>query len=176
MRLTEEETIKIKVLGENESNRILNALFPKIQNRLKNLVGIKIIKADNTLIKSLKEEIESIIKSEREQKIQAFKQEDYANISSLYLSITPYSISLKISLCFNGGSYEDNSYYCIYHENYKYFGEIKDTKLKELYNIEIKPSLNAEKEISKIKKCKEILKNLQAEKEKLPYFLKDFVK
>ncbi len=175
-----EEEIKLKVLGENEARRVLNLVVPKMQKFLDKCKGIKILKVNGCFTKEISQGINDILKPLREQiKITPFKQGHYAEISSLYLSATTYDLSLKLTISFNGGEYEDKTYYCIYYDKPFYLCRVENSRIKDFYENKELPfkMINAEEQIKQIKKCSDILKQFNEEKEKInPYELRNYVR
>lgn len=177
--MNREEEIKLKILGENEINKVISLIIPKIESRLKTLLGVKIQKVNYCLKKDVAEEIEQFLKEKREQiKLNPFKKGDYVSISHLYLNPTSYDLSLKISICFNGGKYEDNTYYCSYYSKDYYICSMENCQIKNFYKEKYEESkyIDSEQMIKQIEKCKKLKAELEEEKDKLnPYGLRDYV-
>jgi len=74
------------------------------------------------------------------------------------------SVWLKVKLCFNGGSYDDRSYYCVYAEESYYIGQLKNgfdllsieplEKILKERNFE---PVNLQQEIEKIEKYEALI-------------------
>jgi hypothetical protein len=171
--------IRLKVLAENEMRRIFNIMTPKIQKRLRGCVGFKIIKKDGTFIKALHEDLNEFLKVEREQlKLIPFSEGGSANISYFYLTPSTYNIYFKLQLCFSGGSYEDrtNYYYCFYWAKEYDICSLDNGKIKEFREFTPYKEINADEQINQINKCRDILEQLNKEKDKIAFYeLKDYV-
>jgi hypothetical protein len=172
------EDIKLKVLGENEVNKVLNIVNPIIKNRLKDYLGIKILKVNQELIKELKEDIDKILNSEKDKiSINPYKKGDYAKIQVLYLSSSHYDLKIEISINFSGGNYEDKTYYCYYHKKTSYICSLENSQIKQFYDFIGFKSINTEQQIKQVEKCIKLLEELNQEKNQLfPYELREFVR
>ena len=169
-------TIKRNAFMENESRRILNKVMPIIIEEFKPYLNKKVLKIDNSLLKEIKDN--SILKTFKEKEtISPLIKGDCATINNLYIDTNDYSLSIKLTLCFNGGNYENNSAYCYYYENFSYICEIDKKKVKKVYEYENKEEINEDDEIKvyiKSKRLKDEL-NLELSKFKL-YQSKDLIK
>jgi len=172
------EDIKLKVLGENETNKVLNSVIPLIQNRLKDYLGNKILKVNQELIKELHTDINNILENQKKSiKINPFKKGDYAEIQVLYLKSSNYDLSIEISINFSGGSYEDKTYYCYYHKKTSYVCSLENSQIKQFYDFIGFKNINTEQQIKQVEKCIKLLEELNQEKNQLfPYELREFVR
>lgn len=125
-------SIKDKVFMENENIKISNQLEKKLKAYFKKYVGEKIIKNDETLIKKIAsdDEFKNIIQ-EGNYKVNPLK-DGYADINIYISARFGHNLKAEIKNCFNGGSYEDKTYYCVYVEHTLYIGNIKDGVLTDL--------------------------------------------
>jgi hypothetical protein len=153
----EQEQIKNKVFMENESRKVLNEILPLYSQILNKYKNQQILKVDKSFLKKVDDEIRTIKPSI---KINPLNSGDSVNISYCYLKVDLYTISLKLNLCFNGGSYEDKTYYCNYYESYKYICDIENLKIKSFYPYEELKQIDFKKEIEVYNKAKELKKLL----------------
>jgi len=151
--LTNWEIQKIKntVHYENESRKVLNIEAKRISEILKQFEKEQILKKDGSLLKKIKDLIKF-----QEYKITPITSEGTATIN-LFLECNTYSIILNATLCFNGGSYDDKTYYCDYYKGYKYIAEIGNLSIKRFYDIKEMSQIDITEEL---KKCEDI-KNLK---------------
>jgi hypothetical protein len=124
------KNLKLEIHGKNEINRIalnqINHIYPQLQK----FVGKKI----NTLNgKSAK----FIIDFKKEDaNICQLTDNDYASNQGCYFEFGRSAIYLHIRLCFNGGKYDDHTYYCQYFEKTIYLGDMENNELKNLVSLE----------------------------------------
>ena len=140
----------------NEVNRLRDLLVLNLPSQIKPFLNQKILKADGGLTKKFSSSIE----------YPEFKPTPlnggFASLQYCYISGDSYSLTVKISLCFHGGSYDDKTYYCQYVSDTIYLAGMSQQSLKELYTLKTRIPIDADKELIKIKKFKELTK--QAEK------------
>jgi len=105
---------------------VLNHILPQ----LKKLEGIKIINADGSKSKKYY----NVTDYERQDE----KGENVYTSYQYYIEYSKYSVWLKVKICINGGSYDDNTAYCTYFNESFYIGKMDDTGtfLKEVEDIE----------------------------------------
>lgn len=141
----------LDVHGNNELNRIALLLIACIYPQLLTYLGQKI----NTLNGKSKKFVinfDKIIPN-----ICNITNKDFASNQLCYIDIDKYSIYLNVKLCFNGGEYENNTYYCQYFEKSIYLGDMENFTLLNLLSLnEITANLsnviNIDDEIEKIEK------------------------
>ena len=130
---TNENKIRDNVFMENELRKVLAAETARLIPVLTKFIGQKILKADNSLCKK----VSDALHLEQGEKISPLKQGDFARVHWLHLDTTAYSLYLKAAVNFNGGSYDDKTYYCEYRDDSVYMGEIVNGALKSVYEPKI---------------------------------------
>ena len=154
------KNLKLRVHAKNQLNSILIEELKNIVPQLKKYEGQKIVNADGTICK--KTPINYLKK-----KPLPFENGFAANHIT-YLDITRYSVLLKVSICLNGGKYEDKTYYCIYSEETVFICDLLNnnapTRILEVEEIiknnNLSTDINEEIEASKIQKCKDLKNEL----------------
>lgn len=88
---------------------------------------------------------------------------DTATLHLCYLTEGYNNLILKMKICLNGGSYEKRTYYCQYFEQEINLGEVKNSVLVSVKNLEdiiktyeLDEIVSIDEEIEKIKKYKEL--------------------
>jgi len=164
--------IREKAHAENEINKVLNALIPEVNLIFKSYLGKKVIKTDGDLIKDLKEQFNNIDYNQIELKP---LNKGNVEISSCYIANSTrgfgsYSMTLKVKLCFCGGSYEDKTYYCFYHNKTYYFGELKEQILTKIEDFKPFEEINTDLEIITFKNCQVLRDQLEKEQNKFKIY------
>ena len=168
------DTIKRNTFMENESRKILNEIMPIIKEELSPYLNKKVLKVNGELLKEIRDN--SILRTFKK-KINPLIKGDYATISHLYIDTSPYSLSVKLSLCFNGGNYEDRTNYTYYWETYSYICNIDKNEIKDIKEYENKNMVNVDDEILVFKKAIKLKDELDLELSKFKlYKLKDLIK
>ena len=171
------DNLKNKIYFENEHIKIYNAIEPKIKEFFKNYLNKKIIKADGDLIKEIKnnEKLNQILETKQYlDLIKPLRQNDNVFIH-LYIKAQYSTIKVNIKLCFSGGSYETNDYYCKYIDYYLYIGETEKQILKKIYEPEQKKEINYIEQNQLIDEYRKKEKELRAIKEKIKYCLFQYI-
>ena len=153
---------ELDVFGKNELNRLALVEINNILPQLEKYIGSKI----NTLNGfSKKFNIEHL-----DLKPNPYNN-GFAMLHRCYLTLSYHTLKLEFSICFNGGKYEDHSYYCRYFDKTYYLGESKDNMvLDSIYPIEniIKSeTINLDEQKKLIERYKELEKELSDLKYKI---------
>lgn len=167
-----EEKIKREIHKRKELNKVYNANVDLLNKILKEYHQHKFTKTDGTKLKEIDERLKELIKP----KVEPFKKGHNATISYIYVSVGYGSVSLKISLCFNGGSYDDKSYYCEYHEDYFYLGYVDKQILRDITEQKKREDLNEDEQINAIRETEKAKKIYDEAKDKVKiYSLKEYL-
>lgn len=154
-----EEEIKNNVHAENQLRKIHNLVSNKIRAILRPYIGQKIVKqSDQALIKALKDQADKILGEARQADITPLIAGHWAKCH--YISLQPtYSILwVRISLSFNGGSYDDPSKgkpYTLYYDDSYYMGDT-DHKTGVLEKVSADCTLSSVKATEQIKAYKKV--------------------
>jgi hypothetical protein len=104
------------------------------------------------------------------------KNNDFGRNHICYLDISTYSIWLKVSLCFSGGKYEDNTYYCSYIDKSVYIGKVENCMLTEISkpddiikDYKLNNLIDIDNEQAKVKKYNSLLSELEQVKNSFAY-------
>ena len=157
--------IKREVQKENALRNIVNVERAKLADILRPFMGLKIQKVDYTLVKKIKDFVNFDIGCN----IEPLTAGGYASVQIIRLELSQYAIWLHVSLCYNGGSYDDNTHYCEYYKDCFGVADIRDRKLTNICENEPLPPLDADEQENQFNKCKDLKDNLEAEKELLYY-------
>jgi hypothetical protein len=92
----------------------------------------------------------------------------FAMVQFCYLSVNYGKLMLKISLCFNGGKYEDGTYYCHYYKRDFELGNVNNFLLTSIFDLDnivndyqLNDIINLEEEEQKITKYKQLEEELR---------------
>lgn len=168
----QEEELIFKVRGENATISVLNYVTPKLLEVFKGLEGQQVLKVgasvcNGELLKKYKDQTDLILR-ETEKKV---SNKDILYI--LYLDVSGYSVYIHVKARFNNLS--ENGF--LYYDNTKYILDLRDLKIKSLYEFKELGIINENEQLKTFNKCLELLEELNAEKSKLkPYGLTDMVK
>lgn len=168
-------TLKDRIFIENQHIKISNEIDNKTKEYFKKYVGTKIFISGGTLLKKIKEdpELKTIID------IKNYKPMPLngGHISlNLYIHAGHgYSLQANVKLCFNGGSYEDKTYYCVYIEHPVYIGKLKNKTLTELEPRLQKNLIDFKQQKKQIDLFKEKSKELRVIKSSINYNLNGFI-
>lgn len=172
------EQLKRFILIENNNRFILNKITPAITEIIKPFLDKNILNKDSSILKKLNDLIKEEIKKQTElikPLIKPLKEGDFISINC-YLDHSVYNLSLKLTLCYNGGLYsddknykKDNPYYCIYYDSYKYFADIEDGILKKVFFIE-NNFINPIAEAEQLNKCIKLNEELKKEIDLLTFY------
>lgn len=160
--------VEREIHKENTIRKIRNVEFKRIREILLPFVGSKIRKADGEMIKKAHD----LLQFDKEREIEPLTKGGYARLNCMYINLSEYSLYLKIDICFNGGSYEDNSYYCEYKHSAYYLGSIKNSMLTEIYDYEDMAMLDVKAQCKQYDKVQGLKRKLVSEKDKLFYELR----
>ena len=138
--------IKNQIHFQNEVIKLKNFVVPQVIEQFKPFVGTKILKVDNSFLQKtgLSKNIECNFKPV------PLNPGDYARIHQLYIEVSTYSMFFHICICFSGGKYEDNTYYCQYEETSFYIGDIDGLTLKKITSFEPEDIIDLETELKNI--------------------------
>jgi len=169
-------SLKDKVFIENQLIKVSNTLDKKLKDYFKKYESEKILLVNNTLIKKIKEdkELKNIL-NENNYKISSLNN-GHVSLNLYITSGHGYSLFGFVKLCFNGGSYEDKTYYCLYVENYINIGELDKNILKKVNDYYTREPLNYENQKKLIKLHQEKTKELNELSNKIHHSLKDNLK
>ena len=169
-------SLKDKTFMENQHTKISNKIDNKTKEYFKKYVGTKIIISDGTLLKKIKEDPD--LKTITD--ITNYKP---TPLNGGHVSLNLYvhngygnSLQINVKLCFNGGSYEDKTYYCVYIEHPVYIGKLKSSILTELEPSLQKDLIDFKQQEKQINLFKEKSKELQIIRNKINYNLDGFIK
>lgn len=159
----EMERVKFNTIMENQGRSILTEVIPYITEILKPFIGKKISNADSTLTKKVKELID--LEPFKKKDIKPVFDGDYAGIGNLYLKVTDYNISLKVSLNYNQGK-NKTPHYCFYQDVDCFIASIENNILTEIKPTELKQR-DVEEELKQFAKVWELRKQFHEENDKL---------
>lgn len=160
--------VEREIQKENTIRKIRNIEAKRIREILLPFLGSKIRKADGYMVKK----IDGLLKFDREREIEPLTKSGYARLNCIYINLSEYSLYLKIDVCFNGGRYEDNNYYCEYKHSAYYLGSIKNSMLTEIYDYEDMAMLDAKAQCKQYDKVQTLKTELETQKSKLFYELR----
>ena len=168
------KNLKLRVHAKNQLNSILIEELKNIIPQLKKYEGQKIVNADGSICK--KTPINYIRKNP------VPFENGFAANHITYLDITKSSVFLKVSICLNGGKYEDKTYYCIYSDEAVFIcnllNENAPTRILEVEEIiknnNLSTDINEEIEASKIQKCRELKEELNKVKNSILINVDDY--
>jgi hypothetical protein len=170
MNYLEEKTVKANVHYHNEMQKIINARIGLVMNVLARYKGGKVVKAAGTNNQALtKAPANDLADLSKDLTVKPLHEGHYASIQYFAVRLSYSSLYLELSLNFNGGKYEDRSYYCAYPKESIFLGEFDRstgvlTKMIDSYTPQ--PERNAEEELAKYKQVealKEAFENAQRE-------------
>src|SRR5687768_7089394 len=101
-----ETELELEIHTSNELKKVIIALIQLVLPMLKPFIGKKIFVADGGKSKLFNIVIPTIV-------LRAFNGGN-VTMQTCYFRSDYNKLVLRISLCFSGGRYEDNSYYCKY--------------------------------------------------------------
>lgn len=124
-------TLEEKVFMENEIIKIRNQVGKKAKKYFEQYRNQKIIKTNDELLKKIKENKDfKQLMNEQNYTVKPL-QNGHATLT-LFLTHKYDNLMINVKICFNGGKYEDNTYYCIYLKEVIYIGETEEQVLKRL--------------------------------------------
>ena len=125
--MTTEYDLKFRVHAYNELQKVKGLLqdrFKPIIEKAKN-EKVKIINKDFSLSSKFDKMFNlEEIRKEIEKTIKPFKENHHAKLR-VVIKRDEFSLWVWFDICFNGGSYEDKTYYCAYKDNYKYLASFE---------------------------------------------------
>lgn len=153
----------------NELNKVILKEIQNIYPQLLPFLNKPILLADGKTSKKFKIDF---LRTDPE----PLKTGDFARNHICYLDVSTYSIWLKVSLCFSGGSYENKTYYCSYIDKSVYVGKIDNCMLTEIFKPEetikdykLNESINIDKEQAKVNRYNSLLSELEQVKNSFAY-------
>jgi hypothetical protein len=159
--LVNRENLTLEIHGKNELTRIILEQLTHVYPQLEKFVGKKINTQSGKSAKFI------IDFKEIPAKLCKLTENNFAQNQGCYFNITNYSIYLNFKLCFNGGKYEDKTYYCRYFERSVYLGEMDNATLKNLTDLnelinDLYQIINIDEEQAKLNKYHELKDKLEA--------------
>lgn len=127
---TKKTALQIKIESLNMLNTFSSEKIKELFPILNKYIGKKINVANDKISKPLQADIEKL---QYQQKGHT-KDKTYFDIN-FWVTVSKYSLYLNTKICINGGSYDDQSYFCQYTENFYFLGQIKDNVLTEVKDI-----------------------------------------
>jgi hypothetical protein len=108
--------VDLYIHGENEVNRVAREIAPVLIGQIIPFIGKKILTI-NGKTKKFADAILSVDDARKKFNVQPATPGGFATLHD-YAINKQYNgeLNLRISICFSGGKYEDNSYYCHYTE------------------------------------------------------------
>lgn len=106
------------------------------------------------------------------------KETDRGWLSTSVSFTTGYSLKMNVQICFNGGSYDNKTYFCYYMNEVIYLGELDDTRtiLDKIKDVTFsKKTIEPKNILSKIRRYDETKEHLDKIKESIPVDLRDFL-
>lgn len=171
IKMEELEEIKNKLVMENEINGIGNYFKTLLINTLKPFINKPILNSDFTINKRLKDLLNKNLEPIQTYTIKPLYAGHNAKIQWAIIKSNEYDIYLDISICYNGGDYEDKSYYCIYWRNSYYIASIKDKQIVKFYE-ELRPLILIKEELEQYLKVKNLKQIFDTENDKLNYHIR----
>ena len=127
-----ETQVKNKVKMSNVAKKIANIEANKVALILTDYVGCKVQKADDSLVKKITDRLNF----DRDIEIEPLDRtgNDYAKLHCVYIDTSAYSLYMKVSICYNGGSYEasPSTAYCYYEEFSTHIADVEGGMLKSI--------------------------------------------
>ena len=151
--------LEIKTIAINELNKYCDIVYKTESDYFKNLIGQCVQKTDNSLLKKHKRELLSIKE----------KKEGYYLTVQSYYDCSYYSLDIKVRVCFHGGSYEDNTYFCIYEEQNVNIDTIVNDKLQGKSFYVSQPIYNVSELLEQQKEATKYLSLYKEALSKIPY-------
>lgn len=172
---------KIKIHMENEGRKLYNKIVPLLIEKSKKYINQDIKKANGELLKKVNDDFKPLLNEDDYKKdIVPLTKEGKVSLS-LYLHTTDHNTYLNIKLCFNGGSYDDRTYYCIYYEKIAYIIDY-DYKTRwvtandSILNFQEQKILNEEEEIKRLLFAEQKRKEYEKARDCLYYGLRSLIK
>lgn len=109
------ETMKLRIKAVDKANHHANKLLGPLVDALRPFLGLKIVKADGTLVAKAKIAVDAAIASV---KPDGGNFRDGSNFPHVYRSTSSYSLGWTIKTC------ESTDRNTVYHETYLYVGEL----------------------------------------------------
>lgn len=161
------EAIQREIWGKTEIDFAGLEIANDLKAKLQPFLGKKVI-----TLKGLSSKLceVNILKSEPK----PMQKGHFAKMQNSYITNEYGNLVLKLSICLNGGSYDDNTYYCQYFNKTIELGKLNGDVLESIVEkIEIPKPLNFDDEMEKIKKYKVLAEQAEQAKSaiKLPEHL-----
>ena len=168
------KNLKLRVHAKNQLNSIVIEELKNIIPQLKKYEGQKIVNSDGSICK--KTPINYIRKNP------VPFENGYSSNQLTYLDFIGSSVWLKVSICLNGGKYEDETYYCIYCDTTVFICDLlKGNTPSKILDVEeiiknnnLSTDINEEIEASKIQKCKDLKNELNKLKNSILINVEDY--
>lgn len=167
--------LKDKIFMENENIKIRNEIQEKAKTYFKKYVGEKILISGGVLLKKIKDDVEfKEIINVNNYKIKPL-HDGFVSLN-IFTNSGGYSLKIVVKLCFNGGSYDDRTYYCVYVEHVVYVGQVENDVLQDIIEGGEIPLIDFDLQENYINLFKEKSVEIKAVQEKIHHTLRDFIK
>ena len=137
----EQKQVKDRVFMQNELRLAINAAGEHAESVLKPFIDKKAVKATRELTKKIHDQLNF----DTNRKVPPLTEGGFATVQYTYINTGYSCLYLNVSLCFNGGSYDDNTHYSYNVKNSYFLGDIKDGVLTSVRNFTL-PMIDAETE------------------------------
>jgi hypothetical protein len=151
------------IKAENDARVILNTEGPRVCKIINEYLGRKVQNKDGTTIKALKDKI-----TLGPYTVAPRHPGDHVSTHA-FMTLNNYSLYIDLTICYNGGSYDDRTYYCEYKQFSRYVGNIRDGVLESLYEQKEQPPIDINAELMQAEKVEALREELKKEEEKLHY-------
>ncbi len=168
-------SIKDKVFMENEKIKVCNEISPKLKTYFGTYLNEKICLVDGSLLKKIKDdqEFKDIVDINK----YLVKPLPGGHVSlNLFMQNTTYNLLCNVKLCFNGGSYDDKTYYCVYTEKAVYVGKQEYNHLLELEETDKQSLIDAEYQEKQIALFKIKATELKEIRDNIYHSLRTFIR
>jgi len=130
----------------------------------KPFINKKVLKADNSLLKSVENILNPILKEfKTKYKATPYIQDNKKGsvVNTLYFDNDNNNIKICLRLCFCGGNHDNyrdktNPYYCLYEERTLYLAQVKGDILININKEPIYKAINYKTELKKINKINQL--------------------
>jgi hypothetical protein len=114
-------TLQEKITMENNIRIFTGSQKKHLETVFCKYTGLKVLKADNTLIKKIKDELNI----DQTTKISSIRHGGFSSVSA-FIRVSYRTLWFSVSCCYNGGNYNDDTYYCIYWKDEFYIGDVEE--------------------------------------------------
>jgi hypothetical protein len=178
MYLHEKQSLKNVIHRENEVRRVLNEVAPLLIEPLRDFVGQKIIKADESIVKKYDDKIGFLVSMRDNIKIKPMDEFEHASISSIYVVSNRYNMRVEVSI-----SFQDSEHTCCYAKGNVYIGDVRnslmgkagDGDLEKVHDFTPLEKLSAAQEWKKYEKAANAKDAMETAKDAMWYGLRSWV-